>query len=239
MKTSPRYTLLISAGLSLFFWMPGAGARVFLSGGGAPLANAAQEAGFKPVYQTEYAINGVPTMLEVYAAEMPVHAAARALEQSLRARRLNASIPVSDSGAAGVLSTKQELTRLTFMQAGPAKTLVYAVRQTAEDAARLRAAGAAAGAANAALPDIPAYPGARLVYHVEDRKTKTALAVYRSNGTPEIVRDFYARSLPENGWQSMHGLMYRRGPMNCMISVQTTQQAGDLTITVLVRHSAL
>ncbi|MBI5394745.1 MAG: hypothetical protein HZA91_05540 [Verrucomicrobia bacterium] len=233
--------LLLLAGLAFTMGGPYAAARVFLSGGDSPLAAASEEAGFKQVYKTEYKINGADAALEVYAADLPAAVAAQRLQDALRGRQINATVTATEAGGSGVLATKDELTRMLLQAAKPGRTMLYAVRQSTEDAAKYAAARAGGEVIDAKLPGIPAYPGARLVHHVEDKKTKTLLAVYKGSGEPSLVRDYFAQSLPPNGWQPVFpgGPMYRRGPMNCMISVTPSQQLGELTITVLVRHSSL
>lgn len=237
----PVIPLLFLAGLAFALCGPYAAARVFLSGGDSPLAAASEEAGFKQVYKTEYKINGADAALEVYAADVPAAFAAQRLQDALRARQINATVSATEAGGSGVLTTKQELTRMLLHAVGRSKTMLYAVRQDPEDAARYAAARASGEVIDAKLPGIPPYPGARLVHHVEDKKTKTILAVYKGSGEPSPVQDFYAQNLPANGWQPVfpRGPMYRRGAMNCMISVTPGQQLGELTITVLVRHSSL
>ncbi|MCX7824067.1 MAG: hypothetical protein N2689_00725 [Verrucomicrobiae bacterium] len=232
---------LLLAGLALAMAEPYAAARVFLSGGDSPLAAASQEAGFKQVYKTEYKINGANAALEVYAAELPAAVAARRLQDALRGRQINATVVATAAGGSGVLTTREELTRMLLQPAGQDKTMLYAVRQSAEDAAKYAAARASGEIVDAKLPGIPPYPGARLVHHVEDKKTKTILAVYKGSGESSLVQDFYAQNLPANGWQPVfpRAPMYQRGTMNCMISVTPGLQLGELTITVMVRHSSL
>ena len=226
---------------------PVANARVFLGGSGAPLAEVSEEIGLKQMYRTEYKINGSDAVLEVYGGDLPPAVVASRLEAGLRSRQFNAAIPGSDNGAVGVLTSKDELTRMIVTTAGSDKTLVFAVRQRWEDVARFNAAAASGQAPDAALPDIPAFPGGRLVYRIEDQKTKTTVAVYRAGGTPENARQFYARSLPPNGWEPMGARddgrhtpsMFRRGALNCMVSAQTDEKTGELIVTLLIRRSSL
>ncbi len=233
--------LLLLAGLAFAMSGPYAAGRVFLLGGDSPLAATSEEAGFKQVYKTEYKINGADAALEVYAADLPAPVAAQRLQTALRNRQIKATVSATNAGGSGALSTKDELTRMVLQAAGSGKTMLYAVRQSPDAAAKHAAARASGETIDAQLPGIPPYPGARLVHHVEDKKTKTILAVYKSSGVLASVREFFAQNLPSNGWQPVFpgGPMYRRGPMNCMISVTPSQQLGELTITVLVRHSSL
>jgi len=224
-----------------------ANARVFLSGEAAPLAEVSEAIGLKQVYRTEYKINGSDAVLEIYGGDLPPGVAANRLESGLRARQLNAAIPGSDDGAMGILTTKDELTRMVVSPAGPGKTMIFAVRQRWEDVARFNATTAGGQAPDITLPGVPLYPGGRLVYHMEDQKTRTTIAVYRAAGTPENARQFYAQSLPSNGWEPMGGrdggrsapVMYRRGALNCTVSAQTDEKTGELTVTLLIRRSSL
>ena len=225
----------------------GANARVFLGGGGAPLAEVAEEIGLKQMYRTEYKINGSDAVLEVYGGELPPAIVANRLEAGLRARQFNVAIPGGDNGAVGLLTSKEELTRMIVTTAGSDKTMVFAVRQKWDDVARFNASAAGGQMPDAALPNVPPFPGGRLVYHIEDQKTKTSVAVYRAAGTPENALQFYAQSLPSNGWEPMGGrdggrrapLMYRRGALNCMVSAQTDEKTGELVVTLLIRRSSL
>jgi len=237
----PANLLLFLAGLAFAVSGPYAAARVFLSSGDSPLAAASEEAGFKQVYKTEYKINGADAALEVYAADLPAAVAAERLQGALRSRQINATVAATEAGGSGVLATKEELTRMLLQAAAPGKTMLYAVRQSTDDAAKYAAARAAGEIVDAKMPGIPPYPGARLVHHVEDKKTKTLLAVYKSSGEPSLVSEYFAQNMPANGWQPVFpgGPMYRNGPMNCMISVTPSRQLGELTITVLVRRSSL
>jgi hypothetical protein len=224
-----------------------ANARVFLRGEGAPLAEVSEAIGLKQVYRTEYKINGSDAVLEVYGGELPPAVAASRLENALRARQFNVTIPGSDDGAVGVLTSKEELTRMIVTSAGAGRTMVFAVRQKWDDVARFNATAASGQAPDASLPGVPPFPGGRLVYHMEDQKTKTTIAVYRAGGTPETARQFYAQSLPSNGWEPMGNreggrnapVMYRRGALNCMVSAQTDDKTGELTVTLLIRRSSL
>ena len=225
----------------------GVNARVFLGGGGAPLAEVSEEIGLKQMYRTEYKINGSDAVLEVYGGDLPPAVAASRLEAGLRARQFNASIPGSDNGAMGVLASKEELTRMVITTAGSGKTMIFAVRQKWEDVARFNATTANGQVPDPSLPNLPPFPGGRLVYHIEDQKTRTTVAVYRGGGTPENARQFYAQSLPSNGWEPMGGragghsapVMYRRGASNCMVSAQTDEKTGELIVTLLIRRSSL
>lgn len=235
-----RTKLVCVAALIFALGVPVADARVFLSGGGAPLADVSEEAGLKLIYQTEYKINGADAALEVYGGELDLQVVTARMQRGFQARQLNASIPVSSTGAMGVVSTKTELTRMIFMSPAPGKTLVYAVRQDWNAVSRFNAAAARGESPNVTLPNIPHYPGGRLIYHVEDQRTKTLLAVYRVSGSPEVAKSFYAQSLPENGWQSVGGTgMYRRGALTCMVSALANEQSGELTVTLLVRETNL
>jgi len=224
-----------------------ANARVFLSGDASPLAEVSEAIGLKQVYRTEYKINGSDAVLEVYGGDLPPGVAANRLEAGLRARQFNVAIPGNDNGAVGVLTSKEELTRMIVSPAGQGKTMVFAVRQRWEDVARFNATTASGQAPDPVMSSIPPFPGGRLVYHIEDQKTKTTIAVYRAVGTPENARRFYAQSLPSNGWEPMGGrdggrsapVMYRRGALNCMMSAQTDEKTGELTVTLLIRRSSL
>jgi hypothetical protein len=222
---------------------PGVNARVFLGGSGAPLAEVSEQIGLKQMYRTEYKINGSDAVLEVYGGDLPPAVAANRLEAGLRARQFNANIPGGDTGSAGVLTSSEELTRMMITTAGSGKTLVFAVRQRWEDVARFNAAATSGQAPDVPLPGIPPLPGGRLVYHMEDQKTRTTIAVYRSGGTPENARQFYAQSLPANGWEPMGGrgvpVMFRRGALNCTVGTQTDGKTGELTVTLLIRRSSL
>lgn len=224
-----------------------ASARVFLSGNASPVADVSEAIGLKQVYRTEYKINGSDAVLEVYTGDLPPSVAASRLESGLRARQFNVTIPGNDNGAMGVLASKEELTRMIVSPAGQGKTMVFAVRQKWEDVARFNATTASGHAPDPVMSSIPPFPGGRLVYHIEDQKTKTTIAVYRAVGTPENARRFYTQSLPSNGWEPMGGrdggrsapLMYRRGALNCMMSAQTDEKTGELTVTLLIRRSSL
>ena len=217
-------------------------ARVFLGGSGAPLAEVSKEIGLKPVYQTEYKINGGDAALEVYAGDLDPAVAASRLQSGLRARQLNASVSAGERGAMGVVTTQDELTRMVLVPTGPGKVIVYAVRQSWDAVKQFRAAAATGQAPDAKLPYIMPYPGSRLIYHVEDQKTKSTFAVFLADGVPQTVRDYFAQALPQNGWEVMgapSSAMFRRGPLNCFISVQRKESTAELTITVMVRHSSL
>lgn len=224
-----------------------ASARVFLSGEGAPLAEVSEAIGLKQVYRTEYKINGSDVVLEVYGGDLPVSVVASRLEGGLRARQFNVTIPGNDDGAMGMLITGDELTRMVISPAGMARTMVFAVRQRWEDVKRFNATAASGQSPDVKLPDIPSFPGGRLVYHMEDQKTKTTIAVYRAAGTPETARQFYAQSLPSNGWESMGvrdsargvPVMYRRDGLNCTVNAQSDEKTGELIITLLIRRSSL
>lgn len=224
-----------------------ASARVFLSGEAAPLAEVSEAIGLKQVYRTEYKINGSDAVLEIYGGDLPVSVVANRLEGGLRARRFNVAIPGSDEGAMGMLITGDELTRMVISPAGLARTMVFAVRQRWEDVKYFNATAASGQSPDVRLPNIPPLPGGRLVYHMEDQKTKTTVAVYRAAGTPEVARQFYAQSLPSNGWEPM-GVrdggrsapgMYRRGELNCTVSAQSDEKTGELIVTLLIRRSSL
>jgi hypothetical protein len=194
------------------------------------------------VYQTEYKINGQDAVLEVYAGDLDPAVAASRLQSGLRARQLNASVSAGERGAMGILTTQNELTRMVLLPAGPGKVIVYAVRQSWDAVNQFRAAAAAGQAPDAKLPHIMPYPGSRLIYHVEDQKTKSTFAVFRAEGGAQAVRDYFAQALPSNGWEAM-GLpssgMFRRGRLNCFVCVQRNESTAELTITIMVRQSSL
>ncbi|MFA5190195.1 MAG: hypothetical protein WC740_05690 [Verrucomicrobiia bacterium] len=242
-----RQRICFPAALTVAMLVADASARVFLSGEAAPLAEVSEAIGLKQVYRTEYKINGSDAVLEIYGGDLPAGVAANRLESGLRARQLNAAISGGDDGAMGILTTRDELTRMVVSPAGPGKAMVFAVRQRWEDVARFNATTAAGQAPDALLPNIPPFPGGRLVYHMEDQKTKTTIVVYRAGGTPETACQFYAQSLPSNGWEPMGGraggrsapVMFRRGTLNCTVSAQTDGKTGEVTVTLLIRRSSL
>ena len=232
--------------LAIVMLAPVAHARVFMGSGSTPLAEVSEEIGLKQMYRTEYKINGSDAVLEVYGGNMSPAVAASRLEAGLRARQYNATIPGSDNGAMGVLTSKDELTRMMVTPTREGKTLLFAVRQRWEDVSRFMAA-ANGRVPDPALPNIPSIPGGRLIYHIEDQKTRTTIAMYRAGSSPEDARQFYARSLPPEGWEPMGvGVgarsipsMFRRGPLTCMVSARADEKTGEVIVTLLIRRSSL
>ncbi len=199
----------------------------------------AGELGWQYAGSGEMTVNGKPSTVQVFAAQLSSQRAVDRLRILYERRGAQSAAWAEGEMGWGLAVWPEKMTR--FFVLAPRmyiKALIFVVHTDTSESRRQQAG----------LPGIPDYPGARPGSLVQNPDAGISLRFLFTRDSTADILAFYDRALGSAGWQPLitgpsgeraHGplAVYARGRRVCYVSVSAGREPGaDHVITVLVQE---
>jgi len=218
-----------------------ADARVFWRwSAAADSVRALESCGGRIAYSADVAVNGGRGHLTVLGFDKPLERVLSALRATFRDAEFTGR---DGTMATARIASGRRVIRLLALELAAGRAVVFDLDQSEAEAE-----ASARPPADAALKDLPAYPGGETVFFVQDDHASLGAVVFRSPAGAETVQRYYAATLPGGGWTPLpltRGLaeaslrLYVKNDRLCCVLVEPSRTEGVNRITVLHKERGI